>query len=73
MRIASWSWGGRHHVGRVSPCGTEATPWALPAGAADAGVLPVIQAAARGEGWPEAQGTRRRCWVNGDVENRFEH
>ena len=58
MRIASWSWGGRHHVGSISACGTEATPWALPPGVAEAGVLPVIQAAARGEGWPAAQGTR---------------
>jgi 2-keto-4-pentenoate hydratase/2-oxohepta-3-ene-1,7-dioic acid hydratase in catechol pathway len=58
MHIASWSWGGRHHVGQISACGTEATPWGLPAGLADAGVLPVIQAAARGEGWPSAQGTR---------------
>jgi 2-keto-4-pentenoate hydratase/2-oxohepta-3-ene-1,7-dioic acid hydratase in catechol pathway len=58
MRIASWSWGGRHHVGTISACGTEATPWALPPGAAEAGALPVIQAAARGEGWPAASGTR---------------
>jgi 2-keto-4-pentenoate hydratase/2-oxohepta-3-ene-1,7-dioic acid hydratase in catechol pathway len=58
MRIASWSWGGRNHVGTISPCGSEATPWALPAGAADAGVLGLVQAAARGEPWPTSQGTR---------------
>ena len=28
MRIASWSWGGRQHVGTVSPDGRELTPLA---------------------------------------------
>jgi 2-keto-4-pentenoate hydratase/2-oxohepta-3-ene-1,7-dioic acid hydratase in catechol pathway len=56
MRIASWSWGGRLHVGTVSPDGREATPLAL----ADTsrGALPLIQAAARGEGLPSASGAR---------------
>jgi len=56
MRIASWSWGGRVHVGTVSPDGREATPLAL----ADTsrGALPLIQAAARGEGLPAASGAR---------------
>jgi len=56
MRIASWSWGGRLHVGTVSPDGREATPLAL----ADTsrGALPLIQAAARGEGLPSTSGAR---------------
>jgi 2-keto-4-pentenoate hydratase/2-oxohepta-3-ene-1,7-dioic acid hydratase in catechol pathway len=56
MRLASWSWGGRHHAGVVSPCGRELTPLAL----ADAsrGALPLIQALARGEGLPPAAGPR---------------
>jgi 2-keto-4-pentenoate hydratase/2-oxohepta-3-ene-1,7-dioic acid hydratase in catechol pathway len=29
MRIASWSWGGRHHAGTISACGREATPPAV--------------------------------------------
>ncbi len=56
MRIASWRWGGRDHVGTISPCGREATPLAL----ADAarGALPLIEALARGESLPPARGTR---------------
>ena len=56
MRLASWSWGGRDHVGTVSACGREATPLAL----ADAarGALPLIQALARGEPLPAASGAR---------------
>jgi 2-keto-4-pentenoate hydratase/2-oxohepta-3-ene-1,7-dioic acid hydratase in catechol pathway len=56
MRIASWNWGGRLHVGTVSPDGRELTPLAL----ADTsrGALPLIQAAARGEGQPGASGAR---------------
>ena len=56
MRIASWTWGGRDHVGTLSPCGREATPLAV----ADAaqGALGVIQALARGEPLPSVSGTR---------------
>jgi 2-keto-4-pentenoate hydratase/2-oxohepta-3-ene-1,7-dioic acid hydratase in catechol pathway len=56
MRIASWSWGGRQHVGLVSPDGREATPLAV----ADAsrGALPLIQALALGEALPPAAGPR---------------
>ena len=56
MRLASWSWGGRDHVGTVSACGREATPLTL----ADAsrGALPLIQALARGEPLPAASGAR---------------
>jgi 2-keto-4-pentenoate hydratase/2-oxohepta-3-ene-1,7-dioic acid hydratase in catechol pathway len=56
MRIASWSWGGRDHVGTVSPCGREATPLAVADGST--GALGVIQALARGETLPPASGTR---------------
>ena len=56
MRMASWSWGGRDHVGTVSACGREATPLAV----ADAsrGALPLIQALARGEALPVPLGAR---------------
>ncbi|MGL4573251.1 MAG: fumarylacetoacetate hydrolase family protein [Burkholderiaceae bacterium] len=56
MRIASWSWGGREHVGSVSPCGSEATPLAVPD--ARAGALPLIQALARGAPLPPPAGAR---------------
>ena len=56
MRWASWNWGGRDHVGTISADGREATPVA----SADAskGVLPLIEAAARGESLPQPAGTR---------------
>jgi 2-keto-4-pentenoate hydratase/2-oxohepta-3-ene-1,7-dioic acid hydratase in catechol pathway len=56
MRIASWTWGGRDHVGTLSPCGRELTPLAV----ADAsrGALVLIQALARGEALPSPSGAR---------------
>jgi 2-keto-4-pentenoate hydratase/2-oxohepta-3-ene-1,7-dioic acid hydratase in catechol pathway len=56
MRIASWQWGGRDHVGTISADGLEATPLA----SVDPvlGVLPIIQALARGEHFPSASGAR---------------
>ena len=56
MRIASWSWGGRLHVGTISADGREATPLAV----ADAsrGALPLIEALARGEPLPPPAGAR---------------
>jgi 2-keto-4-pentenoate hydratase/2-oxohepta-3-ene-1,7-dioic acid hydratase in catechol pathway len=56
MRIASWSWGGRDHVGVVSSDGREVTPFALPD--ASRGALPIVQAMARGESLPAAAGPR---------------
>jgi len=56
MRLASWSWGGREHVGTISADGREAAPLAVRD--ASAGVLPLIQALARGETLPPASGTR---------------
>ncbi|MEO5881456.1 MAG: fumarylacetoacetate hydrolase family protein [Caldimonas sp.] len=56
MRIASWSWGGRVHVGTISADGREATPLAV----ADAarGALPLIELLGRGESLPGASGAR---------------
>ena len=56
MRLASWQWGGRDHVGTVSADGREVTPLAV----ADAsrGALPLIEALARGEALPAASGAR---------------
>lgn len=56
MRLASWSWGGREHVGTISADGREATP--LAASDASRGALPLIQALARGEPLPQPSGTR---------------
>ena len=56
MRLASWSWGGRHHVGTVSADGREATPLAVADPAR--GALPIIQALARGEALPAPAGAR---------------
>ena len=56
MRLASWNWGGRDHVGTISPDGREATP--LGVRDASLGVLPLIQALARGEPLPQPSGTR---------------
>lgn len=56
MRLASWNWGGRDHVGTLSADGREATPLALPD--PSQGVLPLIQALARGESLPRAAGPR---------------
>lgn len=56
MRLASWSWGGREHVGTISADGREAAPLAVRD--ASAGVLPLIQALDRGEPLPQPSGTR---------------
>jgi 2-keto-4-pentenoate hydratase/2-oxohepta-3-ene-1,7-dioic acid hydratase in catechol pathway len=56
MRLASWNWGGREHVGTISADGREATPLAL--GDASLGTLPLIQALARGESLPSPSGAR---------------
>jgi 2-keto-4-pentenoate hydratase/2-oxohepta-3-ene-1,7-dioic acid hydratase in catechol pathway len=56
MRLASWNWGGQPHAGTVSPCGKEATP--LRVAQPELGVLPLVQALARGERLPEPAGAR---------------
>jgi 2-keto-4-pentenoate hydratase/2-oxohepta-3-ene-1,7-dioic acid hydratase in catechol pathway len=56
MRIASWSWGGRPHVGTISPDGREATP--LTVADAALGALPLIQMLACGEPLPAPSGAR---------------
>jgi 2-keto-4-pentenoate hydratase/2-oxohepta-3-ene-1,7-dioic acid hydratase in catechol pathway len=56
MRMASWQWGGRDHVGTISSDGREATPLAV----ADAslGVLPLIRSLANGDPLPSPSGMR---------------
>jgi 2-keto-4-pentenoate hydratase/2-oxohepta-3-ene-1,7-dioic acid hydratase in catechol pathway len=56
MRIASWSWGGRAHVGLISPDGQEATP--LAAQDAERGALSVIRALVSGQALPPEAGPR---------------
>jgi len=56
MRLASWNWGGRDHVGTVSGDGQELTP--LACADASRGVLPLIEALARGEPLPSPSGAR---------------
>jgi 2-keto-4-pentenoate hydratase/2-oxohepta-3-ene-1,7-dioic acid hydratase in catechol pathway len=55
MRIASWSWGGRPHVGTISPSG-EVSALALDDPAR--GAQGLIEALARGEPMPTAAGAR---------------
>ena len=56
MRIASWSWGGRDHVGSLSPCGREVT--ALAVADTSRGALGLIQALSCGEALPSPSGAR---------------
>jgi 2-keto-4-pentenoate hydratase/2-oxohepta-3-ene-1,7-dioic acid hydratase in catechol pathway len=56
MRIASWTWGGRHYVGTISPDGQEATPLAVHA--SSVGVLSLIQSLAGGSSLPVPSGVR---------------
>jgi 2-keto-4-pentenoate hydratase/2-oxohepta-3-ene-1,7-dioic acid hydratase in catechol pathway len=56
MRLASWRWGGRDHVGTVSSDGQELTP--LACADASRGALPLIELLARGEALPPPTGTR---------------
>lgn len=56
MRLACWSWGGRHHAGTVSADGRELTPLSVPC--PELGALPLIQALARGEALPPPAGPR---------------
>ena len=39
MRLASWRWGGHHHIGIISADGRDATPLGL--AEAGEGVLPI--------------------------------
>jgi 2-keto-4-pentenoate hydratase/2-oxohepta-3-ene-1,7-dioic acid hydratase in catechol pathway len=56
MRIATWWWGGRRHVGRVSADGRNVTPLAVPDRARDTGALALIESLADGAAWPGAGG-----------------
>jgi 2-keto-4-pentenoate hydratase/2-oxohepta-3-ene-1,7-dioic acid hydratase in catechol pathway len=56
MRLASWSWGGRPHVGLVSADGSELTP--LAAAEPGRGALTLIRALAAGEPLPGESGPR---------------
>jgi 2-keto-4-pentenoate hydratase/2-oxohepta-3-ene-1,7-dioic acid hydratase in catechol pathway len=56
VRIASWSWGGRSHVGLISPDGNEATP--LTVADAERGALQIVRALADGQALPAAAGPR---------------
>jgi 2-keto-4-pentenoate hydratase/2-oxohepta-3-ene-1,7-dioic acid hydratase in catechol pathway len=56
MRIASWSWGGRPHVGLISPDGQEATP--LQVADAERGALSLIRALVDGRALPTEAGPR---------------
>ena len=56
MRIASWSWGGRSHVGLISADGREATPLAV--ADAERGALSLIRSMSGGEPLPAESGPR---------------
>ncbi len=52
MRFATFTHDGRRQVGRVSPDGQQVMPFRLTPEAAHRGVLPLVEAAARGEPLP---------------------
>lgn len=56
MKIATYIWGGQHHVGLVTADGKDITPLAIPAEKAKRGVLELIEAIDRGESLPAAAG-----------------
>ncbi len=56
MRIASWSWGGRPHVGLISPDCQEATPLAV--ADAERGALELIRSLVSGQALPAEAGPR---------------
>jgi 2-keto-4-pentenoate hydratase/2-oxohepta-3-ene-1,7-dioic acid hydratase in catechol pathway len=56
MRIASWSWGGRPHVGLISADGREATPLAV--SNPDRGAFELVRSLAHGDPLPAASGAR---------------
>jgi len=56
MRIASWSWGGRPHVGLVSADGRELTPLAAPR--PERGAFELVRSLAHGDPLPPASGPR---------------
>ncbi|HEY6356090.1 MAG TPA: hydrolase, partial [Burkholderiaceae bacterium] len=56
MRIASWSWGGRHHAGTVSADGREATP--LLVDYAGGAAMRLLEALASGAPLPSPTGPR---------------
>jgi 2-keto-4-pentenoate hydratase/2-oxohepta-3-ene-1,7-dioic acid hydratase in catechol pathway len=56
MRLATWTWGGRHYVGSVSACGRDATPLAVAEPVL--GVQRLIDLLSRGESLPPAAGAR---------------
>jgi 2-keto-4-pentenoate hydratase/2-oxohepta-3-ene-1,7-dioic acid hydratase in catechol pathway len=58
MRIATYWWGGRRQVGRLSADGAELTPLALGRRAEARGALALIEAQAEGRGVPPAAGPR---------------
>jgi len=59
VRIATFSHEGRRQVGIVSPDGQQVTPLTMPPELARLGVLPLVEAAARGEPLPAATGAAR--------------
>ena len=56
MRMASWQWGGRDHVGTISSDGRGATPLAV--AVPSPGVLQLIQMLDRGESLSRTGSTR---------------
>jgi 2-keto-4-pentenoate hydratase/2-oxohepta-3-ene-1,7-dioic acid hydratase in catechol pathway len=56
MRLASWNWGGRPHVGTVSADGREFTPLAV--AEPERGALSLVRLLAAGEALPPPAGTR---------------
>jgi 2-keto-4-pentenoate hydratase/2-oxohepta-3-ene-1,7-dioic acid hydratase in catechol pathway len=58
VKIATYWWGGKRHVGRVSDDAAELTPLALGDAAHHAGALSLVEHLARGLPFPATAGTR---------------
>jgi len=56
LRIATYWWGGRRHVGRLSADGKDVVPLALGARARTAGALALVEAMAAGAPPPKPAG-----------------
>ncbi|WP_418317481.1 fumarylacetoacetate hydrolase family protein [Piscinibacter sakaiensis] len=57
MRIATFQYQGRRHVGQVAADGSTVTPFQLDAEAASRGAQPLVEAAAAGQAWPDLADT----------------
>ena len=68
MKIATYIWGGQHHVGLVTADGKDIAPLAIPAEKAKRGVLELIEAIDRGEALPAPAAAHAAAGNSGRAE-----